>query len=137
MLYSPYPPLRRRMGCFGPFGCFVVVIGIIICVMLMVYPDSPFRLSLPNPFVQPTPVHHTKPSVRVLSVQLGHGQDVRGTPTLAADFVNRVLAAAHSPAQGTGQVLYDLSNKHFSSDLSFPNPRSSEGMNIPWRCVHA
>src|SRR5258706_3911098 len=110
MLYAPYP--RRRMGCFTPFGCGLVVIGIIIGVILTLYPNSPFRPStLPNPFAQPTPAHHSKPSVRVLSLNLGPGQDVRGTPTLAADFVNRVLAAAHSPAQGTGQPLYDLSRK--------------------------
>src|SRR5258708_26452101 len=106
MLYAPYP--RRRMGCFTPFGCAVVVIGIIICVILTVSPNSPFRPStLPNPFAQPTPAHHSKPSVRVLAVNLGPRQDVRGAPTLAADFVNRVLAAAHSPAQGTAQALYD------------------------------
>src|SRR5947209_17202201 len=104
MLYAPYP--RRRMGCFTPFGCGLVVVGIIICVILTVYPNSPFRPStLPNPFAQPTPAHHHtgKPAVRTLSAQVGHGQDVRGTPTLAAGFVNQVLAAAHSPAQGTGQ----------------------------------
>ena len=32
---------------------------------------------------------------------------VEGPPTISAAFINRVLAAYHSPAQGTGQALYD------------------------------
>jgi len=105
------------MGCFTPFGCAVVVIGIIIGVILTVYPHSPFRPStLPNPFAQPTPAHHSKPSVRVLSLNLEPEQDVRGTPTLSSDFVNHVLAAAHSPAQGTGQALYELSRQYGIDD---------------------
>ena len=139
MLYAPYP--RRRMGCFTPFGCGLVVIGIIICVILTVYPNSPFRPStLPNPFVQPTPAHHGKPSVRVLSAYLGSGQDVRGTPTLAASFVNRVLAAAHSPAQGTGQALYDLSRQFGIDDayaLAFFQHESQFGTTGMARTTHS
>ncbi|HEX6484904.1 MAG TPA: glucosaminidase domain-containing protein [Ktedonobacteraceae bacterium] len=117
MLYAPYP--QRRTGCFTPFGCGLVVIGILIGVILVVYPNSPFRpKSLPNPFAQPTPAHHSKPDVRVLSAALGHGQDVRGIPTLSANFVNRVLVAAHSPAQGTGPALYDLS-QHYGIDDAY------------------
>lgn len=33
---------------------------------------------------------------------------VLGKPTITADFINRVLAAYHSPAAGKGQALYDL-----------------------------
>ena len=144
MLYSPYPPLRSRMGCMGclsPLGCFVFVVAIIICVILIVYPDSPFRPSLPNLFSQPTPVHHSsKPDVRVLSAYLGHGQDVRGTPTLAVDFVNRVLAAAHSPTQGTGQALYDLSKQYGIDDayaLAFFQHESQFGTTGIARLTHS
>jgi hypothetical protein len=139
MLYSPYP--QRRMGCFTPFGCGLVVIGIIIGVILTVYPDSPFRPpSFPNPFAQPTPAHHSKPSVRVLSASLGRGQDVRGTPTLTADFVDRVLAAAHSPAQGTGQALYDLSRQYGIDDayaLAFFEHESQFGTTGMARATHS
>jgi hypothetical protein len=41
---------------------------------------------------------------------------VLGRPTLSASFVNRVLAAYHSPAVGTGQVLYDLSLRYGIAD---------------------
>ena len=34
---------------------------------------------------------------------------VVGRPSLSPAFVNQILQAAHSPAQGTGQALYDLS----------------------------
>ena len=33
---------------------------------------------------------------------------VMGKPTLSADFINRVLAAYHSPAAGKGQTLYNM-----------------------------
>lgn len=33
---------------------------------------------------------------------------VNTSPTISATFIDQVLAAAHSPAQGTGQVMYDL-----------------------------
>jgi hypothetical protein len=129
------------MGCFTPFGCGLVLIGIIICVILTVYPNSPFRPpSLPNPFAQPTPTHHSKPSVRVLAVNLGPGQDVRGAPTLSAGFVNQVLAAAHSPAQGTGQALYDLSRQHGIDDayaLAFFQHESQFGTTGMARATHS
>jgi hypothetical protein len=60
MLYAPSP--QRRTGCFTPFGCGLVLLGIIICVILTVYPNSPFRPnSSGHPSVQPTPLHHTTP----------------------------------------------------------------------------
>lgn len=139
MLYSPYP--QRRRGCFTPFGCGLVVIGIIIGVILTVYPSSPFRPpSFPNPFAQPTPAHHGKPSVRVLSMSLLPGQDVRGAPTLSASFVNRVLAAAHSPAQDTGQALYDLSRQYGIDDayaLAFFQHESQFGTTGMARATHS
>jgi hypothetical protein len=41
---------------------------------------------------------------------------VLGRPALSASFVNRVLAAYHSPAVGTGQALYDLSLRYGIAD---------------------
>ncbi len=55
---------------------------------------------------------------------------VLGRPALAASFVNRVLAAYHSPAVGTGQVLYDLSRSSGIADeyaLAFFMHESSFG----------
>lgn len=107
---SPQP---RQQGCFSCFGWCVVVLGIIVCVVLTVYPTAPFHLpSFPNLFASPTPAHHTASDARVLAVNLASAQDVRGAPTLSAAFVNQVLAAAHSPAQGTGDTLYALSKQY-------------------------
>jgi hypothetical protein len=41
---------------------------------------------------------------------------VVGGPTLSPLFINRVLALAHSPAQGTGQTFYDLSKQYQIDD---------------------
>jgi hypothetical protein len=134
---------QSRRGCFTPFGCGLVVVAIIIGVILTVYPNSPFRPStLPNPFVQPTPTHHhpTKPAVRELSAQLRPGQDVRRVPTLAAGFVNQILAVAHSPARGTGQALYDLSLQSGIDDayaLAFFQQESQFGTTGMARLTHA
>jgi hypothetical protein len=47
-------------------------------------------------------------------VQLAHQKSiastntgVEGKPTISADFINKILAAYHSRAVGTGQALYD------------------------------
>jgi hypothetical protein len=41
------------------------------------------------------------------SYQQQQSSRVLGSPTISAAFINRVLAAYHSPAAGLGQVLYD------------------------------
>jgi hypothetical protein len=41
---------------------------------------------------------------------------VTGPPTLSAAFLNAILALAHSPASGTGQILYDLSQQYQIDD---------------------
>jgi hypothetical protein len=143
MPYTPLSSTRSRRGCLSPFGCGLVAVGIIIGVILTLYPNSPFRpKTLPNPFAQPTPAHHHsgKPAVRVLSAYLGQEQDVRGTPTLTASFVNQILAAAHSPAQGTGQALYDLSVQYGIDDayaLAFFQYESQFGTTGMARLTHA
>lgn len=66
--------------------------------------------------------------------------DVRGRPSLSPAFVNRVLAAAYSPAQGTGQALYDLS-AHYGIDdayaLAFFQHESNFGTTGVARLTHS
>lgn len=41
---------------------------------------------------------------------------VQGPPSLTPDFINRVLSQYHSPAEGTGQALYNLSRTYGIDD---------------------
>jgi hypothetical protein len=55
---------------------------------------------------------------------------ILGKPTLSAAFIDRVLAAAHSPAAGTGQTFYQLSIQSGIDDawpLSFFHHESDYG----------
>jgi hypothetical protein len=75
--------------------------GLFLCILLVVVgfsmlPDLRGRAAAPAP--------------AVLS------SSVLGRPSLSASFVNRVLAAYHSPAVGTGQALYDLSLRYGIAD---------------------
>jgi hypothetical protein len=44
---------------------------------------------------------------QLLVVQANASSLVLGPPTVSAAFINQVLAAYHSPAEGLGQALYD------------------------------
>jgi hypothetical protein len=58
--------------------------------------------------VQAQPGRFLTPSSPVHSSAPGTSYTVTGKPTISASFINRVLAAYGSPAQGKGQALYDL-----------------------------
>ncbi|SRR6266567_7072984 len=83
---------------------FVVCVGLIVCVLstIQTWPNNAVArmLQISNSTNQ-TPSEHALLTVSKQSV-IGH-------PTLSPVFMNQVLAAAHSPAQGTGQALHDLS----------------------------
>ncbi len=55
-------------------------------------------------------------SAVALPVSPVFGMSVPGGPTISAAVVNRVLLQAGSPAQGTGQALYDLSAQYRVDD---------------------
>jgi hypothetical protein len=57
----------------------------------------------------PAPSQTATPGPVLAGPASASGVSVVGGPSLSADVVNRVLAGAGSPAQGTGQALYDLS----------------------------
>jgi hypothetical protein len=63
------------------------------------------------------PVSGSGSSSSVVPAPPALGSDrVVGGPSLSADFINRVLSAAGSPASGTGQSLYDLSVQYGVDD---------------------
>ena len=73
----------------------------LLCVLLVLIgfsmlPDLRGRAAAPAPVVLSSPV--------------------LGRPSLSPLFINRVLAAYHSPAAGTGQALYDLSRSSGIAD---------------------
>lgn len=102
---------NKAWGCLGTL---TVLLGILICVWLTVQ----------NGLLQK--LQHNTTIIRVpLSLNLSgtHAQgnsapssSVLGPPTLSAAFVNQVLAQAHSPAQGTGAALYQLSKQYGIDD---------------------
>src|SRR5579859_6395386 len=51
-------------------------------------------------------------TVYTFSLRVESSYSVVGPPTVSAAFINRVLAAYHSPAAGKGQALYDLGVKY-------------------------
>jgi len=81
-------------------GCFLVLLYWWQCYLLMATGSGLLaqRPTLPRLSV-----------VVPLSVPASTGSStVTGSPSLSADFIDRVLTAYGSPAAGTGQALYDL-----------------------------
>lgn len=75
-------------------GCLFFLVGFL---MLVVWASGQFT-------GVPSPQQHAG-----LAVSHANGSyAVVGPPTVSADFLNRVLAAYHSPAAGLGQAIYDL-----------------------------
>lgn len=102
------------------FVCFVLVLLASLVVGYFytkaTWPDNEIARAW-NTF---TPAHaQTQGQISSTSLSVSHGSpSVVGRPTLSPDFLNKVLAAAHSPAQGTGQALYDLS-VHYGIDDAY------------------
>lgn len=110
-----------------------VTLGIAFCVWFTVvtWPANPVGNFVEgNPTLQQL-LHVTKAEAqRVNFTAPFHGESIVGRPSLSPDFINRVLALAQSPASGTGQALYDLSQKEGIDDayaLAFFQHESSFG----------
>ncbi len=92
-----------------------------------------------HPVAQPSvPVSPSSPSS--VAPTTGGGMSVLGGPTLSAAFVDAVLAAHHSPAVGTGQVLYELSKQYGIDDafaLAFFWHESNFGVNGEAAMTHS
>lgn len=98
-----------------PMRLLYVVLFIIVVLILINDPQARPPISLPRP--------------QSAAAATTHAQ-ITGSPSLSAAFINQVLAAAHSPASGTGQALYDLSSQYGIDDaiaLAFFKHESSFG----------
>lgn len=93
------------------YTLYVLVVGAALCFavfnMLQTWPNNAigYALGAANPF-SPSTVYHFN---SVIHMHDTGQRSIVGRPSLSPDFLNQVLQAAHSPAQGTGQALYALS----------------------------
>ena len=95
-------------------GCVVVLGGLALVLLCNLAPGLVQQLQAsPMGALFANPLHVGNVQLSVAHVQQGAqallGEDsVLGSPSIAADLIDRVLSAYGSPATGTGQSLYDL-----------------------------
>jgi hypothetical protein len=131
-VYQPpmSPDAKRRAT---RWYCGMVLMGLLACIGVTFFPG----FCTTGPQVIPWIVEHIGPGmsdpaqahVASISARSPDGSIV-GSPSLAPAFVNQVLAQVHSPAQGTGQALYDLSKQYQIDDayaLAFFKAESQYG----------
>jgi hypothetical protein len=104
---------RSRPGCFF---WLVILAALGICLWLTYMHGNGNSTAAGKhsllPFTLPT-LKFNDPPVHAQVEKIGI---VTGPPTLSAAFLNDILALAHSPASGTGQMLYDLSQQYQIDD---------------------
>jgi len=71
---------------------FIFLAGFVLVVLILAL-DPQARPNIPLP--------HAQPAVASAPAQ------ITGKPTIDAAFINRVLSSANSPADGTGEALYN------------------------------
>jgi hypothetical protein len=95
-------------------GCVVVLGGLALVLLCNLAPGLVQQLQAsPMGALFANPLHVGNAHLPVAQVQQGAqaslGEDtVLGSPSIAADLIDRVLSAYGSPAAGTGQSLYDV-----------------------------
>lgn len=108
--------------------CLISVFGLLAgCILLDLLATNPFGLGT----LVFGRTAQAQPQVHAQLVLTG-SYSVVGGPSLPPSFINTVLARAGSPAQGTGQSLYDLSQRYHIDDayaLAFFQHESSYGRN--------
>jgi len=94
-------------------GCMVVIGGLVLLLLCNLVPGLVHQLQA-SPigalFANPLKVGDAQqPAVQAQEgEQASTGDSVLGSPSIAADLIDRVLSAYGSPAAGTGQSLYNL-----------------------------
>jgi len=99
---------------WGFLGIVIVLVGILICAWLTIQGGFLNKLQHNTPIIS-VPLSLIPPGTPAQGSSAS-SYTVVGPPTLGAAFVNHVLAQAHSPAQGTGQALYNLSKQYGIDD---------------------
>lgn len=123
----PLTPRRSNDGCLLRVLFVLILVGVALSLLLTYRPDGPqffpwLEHQLLGPLPTPQTQTHTQPPISHATVT--------GGPSLSVAFVNQVLEAAQSPAQGTGQALYDFSKQYQIDDayaLAFFKAESQYG----------
>lgn len=103
--------MNKTWGCLGTL---IVLVGILLCVWLTIHNGLVNKLQHNTPIIS-VPLSLNLSGTRPQKSSAA-SSSVIGPPTLSAAFVNHVLSQAHSPAQGTGQALYALSQQYTIDD---------------------
>ncbi len=101
---------------------WMVFLGLLACLGLTAFPAC----CTTGPQVIPWIVEQIGPDAsspaQAQAALVSHDHSTNGTvtgsPSLSPAFLNQVLRQAHSPAQGSGQALYDLS-QHYQIDDAY------------------
>lgn len=132
-VYQPPMSLEAKRRATGWY-LGLLLVGILACIGLTYFP----AVCTTGPQVIPWLIDHIgiSPSVPFpaqaaqISSTFSANEKVTGAPSLSPAFLNQVLVLAHSPAQGTGQALYDLSKQYQIDDtyaLAFFKAESQYG----------
>lgn len=93
----------------------LVVLAFACYNVAFAHPKVTLSLATPSPITS----HVVQHSVARPLYSASHSHSIVGPPTVTASFINLVLAAAHSPAVGIGNVMYTLGVK-YGIDPAFP-----------------
>ena len=91
-------------------------LGIVFCLVVFALGLLVMRPSTPPARVSASAFQMYHPTVFVVHLTLFPSNLVARPPSLSAAFVNRVLAAEHSPAAGTGEAFYRFSVQYQIDD---------------------
>lgn len=123
-----YPPSRSRERGLKGLLFLCMAVGLFGCWVLYTNPDALTH----GPQLIPQLLSNWNPKP-AQAAQRGAGVAdgvLQGAPSLTPAFIEQVLRLAHSPAQGTGQALYDLSQQYGIDDayaLAFFREESQYG----------
>lgn len=91
-------------------------LGIVLCLAVFALGILAMRPATPPVRVDASTFQMHQPTVYVVHLTIYPSNLVARPPSLSAAFVNRVLAAAHSPATGIGEAFYQFSVQYQIDD---------------------
>ncbi len=111
----------------------VLIVGVLVALALVYHPTQ-------AKLQPPTLILHLATQPVLVSPNRGNAHRVIGRPTITASFIDHILALAHSPAQGIGQMMYQQGVKYGIDPiyaLAFFHHESSFGLAGVARSTHS